>query len=129
MLVMAIAAAIVAPSITRGTDALKVRTQVAGFAAMFRYAREQAITTRQTESVVVDPAARVARLVVGESTVRRTKAIPPGWTVDAMPPATLTVRFEPEGSSSGGDYRIAAGALVYRVTIDPITGRVRSLRE
>src|SRR5439155_317633 len=38
----------------------------------------------------------------------------------------LTVRFEPQGTSSGADYKVRAGDVVYRVTVDPITGRVKN---
>jgi hypothetical protein len=38
------------------------------------------------------------------------------------------VRFEPEGTSSGAEYRVKAGEVVYRVTVDPITGRVKNSR-
>jgi hypothetical protein len=39
------------------------------------------------------------------------------------------VRFEPQGGSSGGDFRLASGGVVYRVTVDALTGRVRSVRQ
>jgi hypothetical protein len=38
------------------------------------------------------------------------------------------VRFEPEGTSSGADYRVSTGDIVYRVTVDPVTGRVKNTR-
>jgi len=38
------------------------------------------------------------------------------------------VSFEPQGGSSGGDFRLTAGTVVYRVTVDALTGRVRSGR-
>jgi hypothetical protein len=49
-------------------------------------------------------------------------------SVQATPPPALTVRFEPEGTSSGADYRVTAGPVVYRVTVDPVTGRVKNTR-
>ena len=60
--------------------------------------------------------------------VKQKRTLPDRLTVQATPPPALTVRFEPEGTSSGGDYRLTAGDIVYRVTIDPITGRVKNTR-
>jgi hypothetical protein len=41
----------------------------------------------------------------------------------------LNVRFEPQGSSSGADFRLSAGGVSYRVTVDAVTGRVKNRRE
>ena len=127
--VVGLAAMLAAPSIARSTDAVRVRAQIAGFSALLRHAREQAITSGRQHSVVVDPAARQLSVVAGDDDLKRTRAIPAGWILEANPPPNLTVRFEPLGSSNGADFRIVANAIVYHVTVDPITGRVRSLRE
>ena len=47
----------------------------------------------------------------------------------AAAPAGLEVRFEPQGVSNGGDFHLTARGLRFRVTVDPLTGRVRSTRE
>ena len=52
--VLALAVAVVTPAIGRGTDGLRARAEVAGFAATLRHAREQAITTQRPYRVVVD---------------------------------------------------------------------------
>jgi len=127
--VLALAAALAAPTIARSTDAVRVRAEIAGFSALFRHAREQAITSGRTHAVVVDPAAHRVTIVAGEDEVKKTRAIPAGWSIEGNPPPNLTVRFEPQGSSSGGDYRVVAGPVKYRVTVDALTGRVRSARE
>jgi general secretion pathway protein H len=128
LFVLALGAALAAPSIGRSTDSIKARAEIAGFSAMFRHGREMAITSGRSHAVVVDPPARRVSVVVGED-VKRTRAIPQGWTIDAEPPGNLTVRFEPQGSSNGGDYRIRTAGIGYRVTVDPLTGRVRSTRQ
>lgn len=126
--ILALAAGLAAPSISRSTDALKLRAEIASFSAVLRHAREQAITTRQAHRVVVEPAAHQVRVYAGEE-VRRTRAIPARWSVDAPGDASLAVRFEPHGTSTGGHYRIVADNIVWRVTIDAFTGRVRTIRE
>jgi len=40
------------------------------------------------------------------------------------------VYFSPLGFSTGGAFRVGgAGGVVYRVSVDPLTGRVQSRRE
>ncbi len=131
LLVIALAVGLTVPAIGRSTESLRVRTEVAGFSAMLRHARERAIVTRTPQAVVIDPAAhRVSRLAGGpEGEVRETRALSERLTVDADPPPALTVRFEPQGGSSGGDFRLSSGGVVYRVTVDALTGRVRSARQ
>jgi general secretion pathway protein H len=127
LFIIALAAGLAAPSIGRSTDALRARAEVASFSAVLRHAREQAITTRTPHRVVVEPAEHQVRVFVGDD-VRRTRAIPARWTIDT-PAAGLTVRFEPQGTSSGGEYRIVADQVTWRVTIDPFTGRVKTARD
>lgn len=131
LLVIALAVGLTVPAIGRSTESLRVRAEVAGFSAMLRHARERAIVTRTPQAVVIDPAAhRVSRRAGGpEGEVRETRPLSEHLTVAAEPPPALTVRFEPQGGSSGGDFRLASGGVVYRVTVDALTGRVRSARQ
>ena len=46
-----------------------------------------------------------------------------------MTPSALTIRFHPQGTSSGSDLRLTSGAVTYHVTVDAVTGRVRNQRE
>jgi hypothetical protein len=78
--------------------------------------------------VVVVPDEHQVRVYAGDA-IRRTRAIPSRWSVDAPGDASLAVRFEPHGTSTGGQYRIVADNAVWHVTIDPFTGRVRTTRE
>ena len=128
LMVLAVAVALVAPSIGRSTEAIRVRAEVARFAALLRHAREQAITTQSVHAFVVDPAAHRVRVVAGDE-VRETRALPEDMIVEADPPPALSVRFDPEGTSTGGDFHLATGTARYRVTIDRLTGRVRTERE
>ena len=118
------------PVIGRSSDAIRARSDVAGFSAVLRHARERAITSRQSHAVVIDLATRKMTVLAGglDGDVKETRTLPERLTVQATPPPALTVRFEPEGTSSGGEYRITAGDVVYRVTVDPITGRVRNTK-
>ena len=129
LLVVAVAVGLVAPAIGRSTEAVRARAEVAGFSATFRHAREQAITTRQQYTVVVNPVSRLQTVMTGEDEVQWTHALSARLTIEAATPDGLTVRFEPQGTSSGGEFRISTGAVTYRVSVDPVTGRVRNHRE
>ena len=118
------------PVVGRSSGAIRARADVAGFSAVLRHARERAITTRKSHAVVIDPAARKMTVFAGgtDGELKETRTLPERLTVQATPPPALTVRFEPEGTSSGAEYRVTAGDIVYRVSVDPVTGRVKNTR-
>lgn len=118
------------PLISRSSDAIRARADIAGFSAVLRHARERAITSRRAYAVVIDPTARKMTVLAGgtDGEVKETRTLPERVSVQANPPPALTVRFEPEGTSSGAEYRVTAGDIVYRVSVDPVTGRVKNTR-
>ena len=130
LLILAIAASVAVPSIGRGTEALRARAEVSGFAAFMRYAREQAVVRRQAQEVRIDPQTRVVVLTTsGDDKVRASRKFSEGWWIQADPPSAFTVRFLPEGLSSGATFNIEApGRRRYVVTVDPLTGRVSQRR-
>lgn len=128
LMIVALAVAVVGPAIGRSTETIRARAEVARFAALLRHTREQAITTRNAHAFVVDPQEHHVRIMAGDE-VKRTRELPRDLTVEADPPPALTVRFEPEGTSTGGDFRVSAGPLHYRVTVERLTGRVHVERE
>lgn len=129
LFVLALATAVVVPGIGRGTEALRARAEVSGFSAFLRYAREQAITRRRTQEVRVDPDAHLIVLAeAGSDTVRSSRRIGREMKI-AAEPAALTVRFLPQGISTGGRFLLEApGRRIYEVTVDPLTGRVVNRR-
>jgi prepilin-type N-terminal cleavage/methylation domain-containing protein len=129
LVVLAVAVGLVAPTIGRSTETLRTRAEVAGFSATFRHAREQAITTRQPYTVAVNPTNRLLTVTTGEDEVRWTRTLSSRIEIRAETPTALTVHFEPQGTSSGGEFHVSSGKISYRVTIDPVTGRVRNQRE
>jgi general secretion pathway protein H len=130
LMIISLAVGLAVPTIGRSTETIRVRAEVAGFSAMLRHARERAIVTRRAQAVVIDPDGHQVsrRTGGGDGEVRETHALSERLTVEAEPPAALTVRFEPQGGSSGGDFRLSSGTISYRVTVDALTGRVRSDR-
>lgn len=128
LFVLALAAGLAAPAIGRTAETVRARADVAAFTAFLRHAHEQAITTRQRLSVVVDPD-RHRLTIASDGAVRQTRNLAARVSIEATPPPALTVGFEPSGTSSGGEFRVRSGPTRYRVTIDPVTGRVRAHRQ
>ena len=128
--ILAVVVALVTPSIGRSTEAVRMRAEVAGFAALLRHARERAIVSQKPQAVVVDLTnQRISRRSGGpDGEVRETRVLSDRLTIEATPPPALVVRFDAQGGSSGGDFRLTSGAVTWRVTVDAFTGRVRSAR-
>jgi len=131
--VLALAAAVVTPAIGRGTAALQARAEVAGFAATLRHARERAISAQRTYRVLVDSEGHRVAIVAApaasnDKEVRETRAFSPRLTIDTSH-GGAEVTFDPRGLASGADFKLTSGGIVYRVTVDRLTGRVRSTRE
>jgi general secretion pathway protein H len=128
--VLAIVTALVGPAIGRSTEAVRTRAEVAGFAALLRHARERAIVSRKAQAVVVEPAIQRVTLRAGgpDGEIRQTRMLPDRLIVQASPPPALTVQFDARGGSTGGDFRVSSGNVKYRVTVDALTGRVRTSR-
>ena len=128
--ILAVMVAIVMPSIGRGTESVRMRAEVAGFAALLRHARERAIVSQKPQAVVVEVASQRVSLRAGgpDGEVREPRALSERLTVEATPPPALTVQFDTRGGSSGGDFRLSSGTITWRVTVDALTGRVRSSR-
>jgi prepilin-type N-terminal cleavage/methylation domain-containing protein len=129
LFVIALAAAVAGPVIGRTAEGMRMRTEVAGFSATLRHAREQAVATQRPHRVEVNPVEHRLSVIAEESDVRLTRSLARQVTIAAMPPQALTVTFEPHGVSSGGDFRLGAGAIFYLVSVDPLTGRVRVSRQ
>jgi len=129
LLILMLLVGLSVPVVGRSSDAVRSRAEVAGFSAVLRQARERAITTRLSHTVVIDPTNRVMTVLVGpDGDVKDKRPLPERLSVEATPPPALTVRFEPQGTSSGAEYKVKTGDVVYRVTVDPITGRVKSTK-
>ncbi|OGL00462.1 MAG: hypothetical protein A3E31_01400 [Candidatus Rokubacteria bacterium RIFCSPHIGHO2_12_FULL_73_22] len=129
LFLIALALGLVAPAIGRSTEAVRARAEVAGFSAALRHARERAITTREPRTVVVEPAAHRLTIRTGDDTVELARTLSSGLAIEALAPTGLAVRFEPHGASGGGAFRLTRGSVSYRVSVDPVTGRVRNARE
>jgi prepilin-type N-terminal cleavage/methylation domain-containing protein len=128
LLVLALASAIVAPSVGRGLDGLRGRAEVSGFVGFLRAAREQAITRGEAQEVHLDP--QTLTLIMsaeGSQAARSSRSFSYLLRIEPSPPNALMVKFQPGGLSSGGVFHLVApGHRRYLVTVNPLTGRVAS---
>lgn len=127
--VLAIAAAVVAPSVGRTLDEVRVRGEVAAFARFLRAAREQAITRQRAYEVVLEsdpPALWLRRAGSGDRVGQASRSLGSGLRIAAPAPR---VTFWPHGTSSGARFAIhAPGPRRHVITVDPLTGRVATHR-
>ena len=126
LFLVAIAAALLAPSLGRSVDAIRGRAEVSGMAAYLRAAREQAITSGLALEVRLTPETRTLMiLVAGSDSVRSSRGFTTLLAIEPDPPTATSVVFQPQGLSTGGAFRILApGNRHYVVMVDALTGRV-----
>jgi general secretion pathway protein H len=115
--------------ITRGpvrSHALEVRNTAAQVMETLRLARSRAIARNRPVSVVVDIRQRSYRI-----DNELPHLLPPGLGVDVVATAEETlgerraaIRFEPDGSASGGRIELIDGARRLQIGVDWLTGRV-----
>ena len=129
LIVIAVVLGVVTPTIGRSLETLRTRAEIAGFAAILRHGRELAITTRVSYAVVVEPSVRRVTVRAGgpDGEVRETRVLSERLRMDGT--GGLSVGFDPVGSSTGGEFRLTATDSVWRVTVDPVTGRVKIARQ
>jgi prepilin-type N-terminal cleavage/methylation domain-containing protein len=128
LLVLAIAIGIALPTIGRSVDDLRARAEVSGFAAFLRAAREQAVVRGEPHAVRLVPETRSLVITGGDvEAVRSMRTFNHLVRIEPDPPEQVVVRFEPQGLSTGGSFRLVGkGRRAYVVTVDALTGRVSS---
>ncbi len=126
LFIIALVVGLALPAVGRGVETLQLRAQVASFSAFLRYAREQAITRREPHEVTLNPDARLLTLkAAGADSPRATRKFSARITITAENPTGNSIRFSPRGLSSGGSFRLVGpDGRGFRVSVDPLTGRV-----
>jgi general secretion pathway protein H len=125
--IMALGAAFVIPSLGEGVSNGALKSAARDLAAGLRYARSEAVATRQESLVTLDLEGR--RFKVAKDP--REHELPKGaefklFTAqsDLVNDKVGSIRFFPDGGSNGGRITIASGERKYEVDVDWLTGRV-----
>jgi general secretion pathway protein H len=131
MVLMGVAAAAIAVSVSHGLAAARVHAASRDVAAALRYTRLQAIVHAQSEVFELD-ATRRSYHAPG----RPAHSLPPGMRVAMTSAAedrtnnhTGRIRFFPDGSSTGGRVTLRRGAREWHVNVAWLTGAVSVVRQ
>ena len=128
--IMAALAAMAAPMLSGEVSGSALKSAAREVAAGLRYARNDAVATRQETRLVFDLEGRTFRI----DRDARVHALPKKVDLklftaqsDIADDKTGAIRFYPDGGASGGRVTIAAGERKYEVDVDWLTGRVAIL--
>jgi general secretion pathway protein H len=119
--------ALVPPLLSRLAASAELKGTTRQLAAALRYARDEAITRHSDGLLELDLGQRRFR-VTGSP---REFALPESIAVklftarsELLDEVSGSIRFFPDGSSTGGHITLASGRLAYTVNVDWLTGRV-----
>jgi general secretion pathway protein H len=123
--VLATAAVLVAPSVRRGGDGLRLRAGAGQVAALLRHARQEAVTHRRPTRVALERAGQAVTLAWdGEREVLRRLELPPAMQLEAAAGGD-TVTFSPRGLARDARWIVEApGGRRLAVELHGVTGRV-----
>jgi len=123
--ILAIAVFFVLPSVGRGTEGLRLRTEGGRIAALLRDARRQAVTRREPVRVSLDRVTGAVSLTLGEAaTPARRIEVPEGFRLDAGEGGEA-VTFSPRGTAREAHWTLEnrRGRRV-AIEVAAVTGRV-----
>ena len=128
--IMAILAAMVVPIFGGGVSTGELKGATREIAAGLRFARSEALATRQETRVVLDLEQRSFQV----ERDARTHTLPKQIEIklftaqsDLVSEKIGAIRFFPDGGSNGGRVTLAAGERKFDVDVDWLTGRVAIL--
>jgi general secretion pathway protein H len=126
IVLIGIAAAAVAFSVTRGLTAARVRAASTDLAAALRYTRTQAIVQAKPEAFTLDVKARryTAPGRPSHQLPRHMQLSVTSAAEDQRQGKLARIRFFPDGSSTGGHVSLSRGARQWRVNVAWLTGAV-----
>ena len=130
LVLISVAAAISLPSVGRGIETLRIRSEAGGIVAFLRHARQQAITSFRSQTISFDPASHTLSLTEeGSEIAQIARSISKDLWIFADPPAQTSITFSPQGFSSGGSFLLEGpGGRRYRIMVNPMTGRVTNTK-
>jgi general secretion pathway protein H len=128
--IMAVVAAMAVPMLSGGVSGSELKGAAREVAAGLRFARSDAVATRQETRLVFDLEQHTFRI----DRDARVHSLPKKAELklftaqsDIADEKTGAIRFYPDGGSTGGRLTIAAGERKYEVDVDWLTGRVAIL--
>jgi general secretion pathway protein H len=128
--ILAVATALVLPSVGRGTESLRIRSEAGRVAALLRQARLEAVSQRRATRVTLDPTRNTAAMVAGDpDRPARLVELPAGFRLRAVTGGE-SVSFSSRGVARETRWLVeAAGGRRLAIDVAAITGRVTVGRE
>ena len=126
--IMSLAAALVLPRVGVGGEQLALRSAAIQLAAGLRAARTQAMSSSRETALIVDLAARRywADGAVKARSLPRGIGVATGHSLGhAIATERAAVRFQPDGSASGGWIGLRSKTQAADITVDWLTGATR----
>ncbi|HUP29688.1 MAG TPA: GspH/FimT family pseudopilin [Usitatibacter sp.] len=127
LVIAASAYAVLASTMFRGASTGDLKAAARNLASGLRQAQSTAMTTRRDALLTVDVEAREYQ-VPGDSEMRRVPASVDLKLFTAQAEVASerkgSIRFYPDGSSTGGRITVSSGERKYLVDVDWLTGRV-----
>jgi general secretion pathway protein H len=127
LMIMGIVAALTLPVLGGGVSTTRLKSAAREVAAGLRLARSEAVANRRETVLTLDLAQRTFRV----DRDPRTHALPHDIELklytaqsDLVSESAGSVRFFPDGGSTGGRVTLAAGERKFDIDIDWLTGRV-----
>lgn len=127
-----VAMALVVPNFSKGIDAVRVKSATREIASAFRYLRGYAISRNVESEFNVDVKEHVYRITGRTKTYSVPKSIGMKLvTADSEITGedSGTIRFYPDGSSTGGRVTLSAGGRKRLIDVNWLTGHVDILSE
>jgi general secretion pathway protein H len=128
--IMAIVAAMVVPVLGQGVSSSELKGSARKVAAALRFARSEALATRQDTRVMLNLEERTFQI---ERDPRQYE-LPKQMEIklftaqrDIVNEKMGAIRFFPDGGSNGGRVTLGAGERKYEIDVDWLTGRVAIL--
>lgn len=122
-----LALAVVPPSLTGAIDSARFKSTQRDLVSALRYARSQAINSRQAASVDIN----VKQGTMQVAGRQRTLSIPDDVALtlvtaqrERLSAHEGAIRFYPDGSSTGGQVRFRQKDRVWSIDVEWLTGRV-----
>lgn len=121
---MALGVSMLGPILHRGTSARDLDALVNRVALAARRARTESMRSNGETALLFDASSRSFLVRPGQASV----ALPPDVTATLTTSRAMAdgerpaIRFLPNGRSSGGEIRFAAGSAAARLTVDWLTG-------
>ncbi|MEM7469201.1 MAG: prepilin-type N-terminal cleavage/methylation domain-containing protein [Pseudomonadota bacterium] len=126
LVLLGMVSAIVAPALNRGYQNSTLDTTTRTITSLLRYARASAIQHRVMTNFRFDSTMR-SYSASNALTVSKLPNFIHLFTQDGEPigeETALQINFYPSGTSSGGEFLIGNDKRIFRILVNPVTGRV-----